>query len=164
MACGKSSIGLAVATALEVPFYDLDELIEEKAGKSIAKIFEEEGESHFRQLESECLKKTEALPKGIIATGGGAPCFFDNMRWMTNYSTVIFLQNTAKVLAKRLIQEKEHRPLVNRFEEEGALLQFIEQKLRERAPFYRQASIIINGDEKSIAEIVELIQNKILQN
>ncbi len=157
MACGKTSVGKVLADKLGKSFYDLDQLIEEKVGKTIAQIFEEEGETYFRQLESECLKASKQFSGSIIATGGGAPCFFDNMQWIKENGIAIFLQNSPAILTKRLMREKAKRPLVSRFEEETALQQFIQQKLIERLPFYQQAQITIQGDGKDIEEMVGMI-------
>jgi len=82
MGSGKSFLGRRLANALQLPFLDLDDYLEEWSGRSIPRIFEESGEEAFRKLESEALRDTARLPSAVIACGGGTPCFGDNMAWM----------------------------------------------------------------------------------
>ena len=82
MGCGKSTIGRTLAKQLGVRFLDMDTLLEQRCGKSVAEIFTETGETGFRQSEREVLAELTSEREAIVATGGGAPCFFDNMETM----------------------------------------------------------------------------------
>lgn len=139
MGSGKSFTGRRLAELLGYPFVDLDDRIEEQAQKTIAEIFESGGEDAFRAAEKRALRAMDAFTDVVVATGGGAPCFFDNMDWMNQNGLTIYLQTPVEILVQRLEGEKAHRPLVRKVED---LQQFIEEKLRERSTYYLQAAII----------------------
>ena len=90
MGSGKSSLGQRVAANLEVPFFDTDSVIEAQAGMTIPEIFETFGELYFRQVESDILRQTTFYTKSLNATGGGLPCFEDNMAWMNVHGAVSY--------------------------------------------------------------------------
>lgn len=138
MGCGKTRLGKKLASKTNRPFVDLDELIEEKQGKTIIQIFENLGENGFRELEMQTLQNTKFDSNTIVSTGGGAPCFYDNIAWMNAHGLTIFLDTPMVILAHRLINAKTPRPLIinKSFDE---LLLFIEKKILERRPFYQQA-------------------------
>ena len=81
MGSGKTTLGKKLATKLELPFIDTDEEIVKQIGMSITEYFSQHGEDAFRTLEREQLRKF-AENAAVISTGGGAPCFFDNMEWI----------------------------------------------------------------------------------
>ncbi len=147
MASGKSWLGRNLARRLGCSFYDLDVLVEEEAGKSISAIFDEEGEKRFRELERQALHKTAGLDHCIIATGGGTPCFFDNMEWMNGQGISIFINAPVELLKKRLLANAK-RPLVRGLDEAG-LTHFIEEKLAERLPFYNRSHLCLEPDGQS---------------
>ena len=91
MGSGKTYWGRIWSRQLGLDFYDLDELIEKKEGKTISTIFEKEGEDHFRKLEATALKAFAETENGIIACGGGTACFNDNMQWMNEQGVTVFL-------------------------------------------------------------------------
>lgn len=141
MGCGKSYTGARLATLLESPFADLDDQIVQNAGMSIAMIFEKHGEDYFRELESNVLRQTTHFHPSVISCGGGAPCFFDNMAWMNANGITVYLKTPPQLLAFRLRNETQGRPLLRKYSE-SQLLDFIELRLEEREPFYSQAHII----------------------
>lgn len=140
MGAGKSYLGKALADLLEWDFLDLDGFLETEESRSISNIFEEDGETHFRLLEQKYLKQTHNFHNYILATGGGAPCFFDNMDWMNQQGLTIYLDTPPSILASRLKMEKNHRPLLAQ-KSDAELLEFIEAKLSSREQFYRQAKV-----------------------
>ncbi|WP_020571828.1 shikimate kinase [Neolewinella persica] len=144
MGCGKSYVGSRLAIELGVPFIDLDAEIEGTAGKSISAIFAEAGEAAFRRLETEALRATAALPAFVLATGGGAPCFHDNMAWMNANGTTVFLDPDLEVLLDRLEAGRDHRPLL---QSGTALRKLVVDKLADRRPIYEQAAIHLHGPE-----------------
>lgn len=159
MGCGKSFTGKMLAKQLQRSFIDLDEHIIEKAQMSINQIFAEFGERYFRELERTVLQATQSLQDTIIATGGGAPCFFDNMDWMNQHGQTIFLNATPELLCKRLQKQRAHRPLLRHLSDE-ALQTFIEEKLGKRMPYYTKAHITLHlmGDDLSIvSKIIALL-------
>lgn len=160
MGSGKTTIGRLLADRLGYGFVDMDAHIEEKQFKTVSQIFAEKGEQQFRLLEQQCLHEVAEFDNVIISTGGGAPCFFDNMEYMNAHGLTIYLKLTAFELAERL--EASHantRPLLaNRKGEE--LCQFIADGLAKREPFYSQAAHSLSGDiEETVLEICELLQN-----
>ena len=112
MGSGKSLMGAALAKEFGVNFFDLDKVIEKKAGKEVAAIFAAEGEKHFRELEKNSLTELLGEDDCVIATGGGTPCFFDNMDKMNEAGVVIYLKMSTDHLAERLEAEKDSRPLL----------------------------------------------------
>ncbi|MBK0384203.1 shikimate kinase [Pedobacter sp. SD-b] len=157
MGCGKSKMGKALASKLNKTFIDLDDLVEAKNQMSIPEMFSAYGEEGFREKEKEVLQQSAFADDIVIATGGGASCFFDNMEWMKNNGLTIFIDTPVKVLADRLINARVERPLVKgkSYEE---LIEFIQIKLTERKPFYNQAHIILKGIDLNVETILEAIK------
>lgn len=156
MGSGKTTLAKKLANKLDIPFIDTDEEIVREIGMSITEYFQLHGENKFRELEREQLQKT-ANQNAIISTGGGSPCFFDNMQWMNNNGTSVYLKMSPKSLFDRLSQSKPNkRPiLIGKTEQE--LFDFISEKLIEREPFYSQAQIVIDQISTSVEELIEIL-------
>lgn len=156
MGSGKTTLGKKLASKLDLPFIDTDEEIVKQIGMSITEYFSQHGEAAFRELEREQLRKF-AGNYAVISTGGGAPCFFDNMDWIRANGYAVYLQMTPKALFDRLSQSKLHkRPiLIGKSPEE--LRAFIEEKLTEREPYYTQAHLTIDQLNTSVETLVALI-------
>jgi len=146
MGSGKTTIGKKLANYLKYDFIDLDKLIETKVGMSIVQYFELHGESAFRDLEREVLQKTDFPENVIVATGGGAPCFGDNMSWMNGNGLVAYLSLSPKALANRLENSKTDRPLIRNLKGDE-LEGFISAKLAEREPFYSQSKFVVSASD-----------------
>ncbi|MEO6850861.1 MAG: shikimate kinase [Mucilaginibacter sp.] len=144
MGSGKTTLGRKLAAKMGYEFIDLDHKLEQQVELSIAEYFSIFGEDAFRTKESEVLKKTIYPQNAIVSTGGGLPCYFDNMDWMNTHGKTIYIKLSPKTLADRLESGKEDRPLLQ--EKHGdALIDFIEKKLSEREDFYAQANMIVDG-------------------
>ena len=143
MGCGKSYIGKGLAKKLGWEFLDMDDYLEANEGMTIAQIFAEGGESLFRQLEKNYLHATYDFNQTVIATGGGAPCFFDNIDWMNKNGQTIYLNAPVSILVDRLKSETAHRPLLAG-KSAKELTTFIANKLAERSSFYEQANIVFD--------------------
>lgn len=158
--CGKSYIGSRLATVFGLNFCDLDIQIEQNARMTIPEIFEKFGEDHFRNLEKEALSEVSELQNTVIATGGGAPCFFENMEIMNETGVTVFLNVSVPVLISRLKKETETRPLLaGKTDEELAI--YIRQKLNQRLKFYEKAHLIYDiktGNEPIIDELSVFIR------
>ena len=162
MGCGKSSIARRLSHELGYQMIDLDKFIEEGEKKSIADIFEKEGEGGFRLTEKKYLRIVLKKENTVIALGGGTPCYFDNMRLIMKNTCSVFLKISISELHRRLRKEqtKGNRPLINKFSS-GELLHFIKSRLKAREKFYLQADIIVRAGMKSEAEIVDGIKKRI---
>lgn len=162
MGSGKSHVGIKLADYLYCPFTDLDQQIEAYTQKSIKTTFAEDGEAWFRLIERRVLHNTMYKIPGIVATGGGTACFFDNMDWMNKHGVVIFLDPTEEVLQQRLWKGRTKRPLLNGLSM-NSLQAFIHQKMKERRPFYEKAAVhyVITHHEQATAEDISAQINAI---
>jgi len=157
MGSGKSTVGRELARKMAYPFVDTDEEIERKAKKSIPEIFEEHGEKYFRRLEEEVLSEIiENNEEMVISTGGGIVLSEGNRRILREKTITILLQAGVEELYNRL-KDETNRPLlaVENPQEE------IKRLLEEREEYYNTADIKVNTDGLQVAEIVELIVEKI---
>ena len=161
MGAGKTTLGKAFAREMGLTFVDLDWYIEERFHKSIRPLVTERGEEGFRELEKRMLHEAAELEDGVSSTGGGTPCFLDNMEYMNTMGDTIFLDVDIKVLFRRLKVAKQQRPLlVQKTDEE--LMAFIAENLQKRLPFYTKAKHVFNGekleDRHQIKESVERLK------
>lgn len=146
MGSGKTTVGQRLAVRLNLTFTDLDQTIEKRHKKTISDWFETSGgEAGFRAAEAAALRCISLQEKTLIATGGGTPCFSDNMAYMKRYGTTVYLEMTPESLLDRLDREKASRPLIAG-KSTGELLRFIEQHLAQRQLYYKQAHITVNGN------------------
>lgn len=163
MASGKSRIGKLLANKLQYKYVDADDYIEAKTQQTIPQIFEERGEAYFRELEQTCLHELLQEEQILVSTGGGMACYFDNILQMNKNGLTIFLEVSPAVITSRLLQAKNTRPLVKEFEHDrDALLNFIEGKLTERLPFYRQAQVIFDCKMLNPETIAKLLYEDIV--
>ena len=158
MGCGKSTKAKQLAHRFDCPVIDLDAEIVSRTGKTIAEYFEAFGESDFRDYESETLKTHQYPENCVVATGGGLPCFFDNMDWMNANGITVYLQMEPAQLVSRL-QNRHKRPLIKDLDDEQ-LLEFINLKLAERNPFYTQAKVIVNAFDLDAEKLEEAIKEQ----
>lgn len=157
MGCGKSTLGKKLANKLGFQFFDLDKCIEEKVQMSITDIFKTKGEEQFRKLESdELINILSSNDNYVVALGGGAPCFNENMDLINNSGTSIYLKYNEGILASRLINAKAERPLiVNKTKEE--LIDFIAKLLKEREQYYLKSKLVIEGTNITVNQVTDLL-------
>ena len=158
MGSGKSYWKTRISKKYGLRGYDLDFLIEAHEEQTIIEIFETEGEAVFRQKEAAMLRWLQQSKNFVVATGGGTPCFLNNMEWMNQQGITIWIEEPIKVLAERLRLEKEHRPLISGLSDE-ALVDYLENKLKERAPFYRLAAHRLTGSQITDAGFKQILSS-----
>lgn len=146
MGCGKSTLGKILSAELNLSLIDLDKYIEERNCKTVPQLFKTLGEEGFRYRERKALEEVAGFDNVIVATGGGAPCFFDNMDLMNRTGLTIFLDIDIPVLAERLYKSKTVRPLIAG-KSKQELISFIGESLGKRRPYYEQAQLIISNTE-----------------
>nr|WP_321374837.1 shikimate kinase [uncultured Bacteroides sp.] len=146
MGAGKTTLGKAFAREMNLSFVDQDWYIEERFHKTVQEIFAERGEQGFRELERQMLHEIAEFENVVISTGGGAPCFYDNMDFMNLKGDTVFLNVTPEVLFSRLKMASQNRPIL-RGKSNEELKAFIAKTLEKRAPFYSKAKYIFNADE-----------------
>ena len=158
MGSGKSVVAANLSIAMQIPFVELDILIEQRANSSIKTIFSEKGELFFRKLEHQIFNELIAT-KGnlIISTGGGTPCYFNNHDALQGADTRSFyLSASITTLADRLLKGKQNRPLLAKFNP-SETKDFIAKHLFERSYFYHQAQYTIDVNTKSVPQVVASI-------
>lgn len=138
MAAGKTTLGKALARDLGLQFIDLDHYIENRYHSTVSQLFADRGEEGFRQIERNMLHEVTEFEDVIIATGGGTPCFYDNMEYMNSKGITVFLQASADVIYTRLTIARVQRPLV-KGKTADELRQYIADMLEMRSPYYTRA-------------------------
>jgi len=146
MGSGKTYWGEKLKRKLKIPSYDLDGLVEMMEEKTVAEIFEENGEEYFRKAEAKMLRLFAEKKQFILSCGGGTPCHHDNMNWMNKQGITIWLDEPVETLARRLSKGKSHRPLIKNLDD-SSLHNFLTKKLEERSPFYNQAAFRLSEEE-----------------
>jgi len=149
MGAGKTTVGLELSRRLDIPFFDLDELIVASEGMPIREIFAEKGEPHFRRREMELLRSTQHLEHGVVATGGGTFTFEENIQFVLAHGLSVYIQAPIAVLMRRIGEKAAERPM---FRDEASLRELYQYRLR----YYKMADITLDiREEESVAEITE---------
>jgi shikimate kinase len=152
---GKTTLGKKLSEKLDIPFYDLDHVIEQQTGQSIAQFFSAEGETVFREMEKECLQEFLRMDRFVLATGGGTACFFDHAERMRAHGTLVFLNPPLAEISRRLKGEGSSiRPMFPNTETvDDVLLRLFEQRLK----YYQMAHITYAGsDPDELAELLKI--------
>jgi shikimate kinase len=157
MGSGKTYWGRQLSQKLSIPFFDLDEQIEMNEGKEITEIFAEKGEENFRLLETDALHIiTESHDNFVMACGGGSPCYFNNIEYMNQLGTTVWINTSIEVLFQRLLKEKPKRPLIRELTDEQ-LRGFIIKKFADRKIYYDQADVVIDEEPVELDKMIERI-------
>ena len=157
MGSGKTYWGKLLSLKLSFPFFDLDDQITSREGKTINEIFNEKGEEDFRMIEKELLHTiTESHDNFVMACGGGAPCYFNNIDYMNQLGTTVWINTPIGELCKRLLEEKMQRPLIKELTDEETRI-FIQKKFADRKIYYEQADITIDENPIRLEYLIEKI-------
>lgn len=159
MGAGKSTIGRALASALNKTYRDSDQEIEARTGAPVALIFEIEGEAGFRQREASMLDELTRVTNVVLATGGGAVLSADNRRILRERGTVVYLHAPLETLLERTRHDRV-RPLLQTGDRQGVL----ERLLEQRDPLYREvAHVVVETTHRPPANVAREIVNKLAQ-
>ena len=161
MGSGKSFIGRNIAPILQYDYIDSDKFIEEQEACSIKEIFEQKGETYFRQLEHDFLVSLNPTDNIVISTGGGMPCFNNNMALMNEKGLSIYLNRSKELVIPRLLKGQYKRPLIVELSKDE-LEKFYDEKLASRKEFYEQA--ILSVGDANADEIVTILNEYISTN
>lgn len=157
MGAGKTQVGQKLAAELNLPFVDLDSEIEKHSGYSITETIFNKGELFFRKLERQILEEVLQLENLVLSTGGGTPCYYDNIELINRNSLSIYIVYGVKDLYERLEGQQEDRPLIAHLHGD-ALKEFIAKHLFERKHFYEKSVMSLSGKAKSPEQIVNQIK------
>lgn len=142
---GKSTLGKRLARALQYRFVDTDRIIVREEGKSINAIFEQQGEDQFRAIESRVLRTVKAGNALVVSTGGGMPCFNNNMAYIKANGITVFLDVAVETLYQRMVAHATpDRPLFDHTD--PTLLDTLRRRYELRLPIYQQADITVTGE------------------
>ena len=160
MGSGKSFLGKEIANQSALPFFDLDAEIERQEGQTIFEIFSSKGEAHFRKIEAASLRNCSKAKEFVMATGGGTPCFHDNMNFILQSGTSIFLNTPIKDILNRIAGlQRNVRPLLRDLSDEEVEKTLVSM-LENRKPFYERADFTVNGATITAKDILQLLDSK----
>lgn len=163
MGTGKTVVGDALAKKLDRKFVELDSLIEQKARKSIRDIFQQEGETAFRELEIEVAKEVSGGENQVIACGGGIVLNKINIDRLKEKSIIVYLTASPRVILKRTSGDESVRPVLKIANKNKAL--HIKELLRFRKPFYeRAADIEIDTSKLDVDSVAQQILMKLKED
>ena len=157
MGAGKSSVGRAVADQLGFEFADTDEMIESRTGKSVGQLFATDGEAHFRELEHIVVVQLEDSSGRVISTGGGLPTNQANIDSLKSHALIVCLCVSPERIWER-VKNQSHRPLLQTPNPKAK----IQELMAARAPFYRQADVLLNTDNRSMRQVIQQVVQQFL--
>ncbi len=157
MASGKTSKGKKLARKLNVPFIDLDQEVERQEEQSISTIFDTQGEEYFRKLEAKIIRSYSKDLEVVVALGGGTPCFHNNLRYINDVGTSVYMKRSESRILGRLRENKQKRPLIANLNDEE-LKVFIHTTMNTRTPYYEQANIVFDADNKQLSELIDKLK------
>lgn len=159
MGAGKNYYGRWMAKMLSLPFYDLDAYIRRQEKMSIEDIFTHFGEGYFRKRERDYLRELSFVAENyVIATGGGTPCFYDNMDFMNKRGCTICLNTPLEIISRRLEYRRGKRPLLENIPQE-AMYEYVSAHMKSRSSYYAKARIQLYPDANGRFSLPERIDD-----
>lgn len=162
MSSGKSTLGKTLANRLQLKFIDIDEAFEAKYHISINDFFVKFGEEKFRELEHQLLISFANIEDTVISTGGGTPCYYNNIDIINENGISIYLKLHPKSIISRLKASKKQRPLIKDMENQ-TFEDYIENHLNSREIFYNKAQHIIKSENLTINELMLFVKDNITE-
>lgn len=160
MYSGKSTIGRLLAQRMGLAFRDLDVAIEEKYHTTIPLIFQRYGEEAFRKIERDALHQSASEDNVVISTGGGTPCHFDNMDFILQNGTAVYLEMNYEAILERMARSRKQRPLfAGKSQEERQ--QIVQEHLLQRLPYYSRAHVKVDSFNPDMEQMLDFIQKSI---
>lgn len=156
MGTGKTTVGRRVAEMLNIPFFDIDQMIERQSGSSVAQLFNQIGERGFRQLESEVIETLSSQEQAVIATGGGALINPKNRKILEREALLVCLTARTETVLERL-KDDLARPLVAGDDRSRK----VERLMQERQAVYSLCPIQVVTDGKTIAQVAEEVVQRV---
>lgn len=160
MYSGKTTVGRHLAAQLGMEFMDLDQAFEQKYKTTIPIFFKKYGEPLFRQLESKLLQSTADLDNVVVSTGGGTPCYLDNMARINQLGVSVYLDVPLESILQRMAKSRKQRPILAGMTL-GEKQQFVSNQLQARQAFYRQARLSFPAADPDIAALAEAVKNSL---
>ena len=153
---GKSSVGARLAARRKIPFFELDQLIEEQAGQPLREIFEVHGEESYRRWEREALEAWLARGTGgVLATGGGIVTHSETFAMLARNATIIWLRARAEDHWERVMAQGDRRPMGN----DPRAFASLRELLAAREPLYSKADVIADTTGQSLDQVVRRIES-----
>ena len=150
MGTGKSSVGRRCAAALRFDLVDTDQVIEQRAGRSIAEVFAEQGQEAFREMERQLVAEMPGWRQKVICAGGGLGADDANLASLKQHALVVCLWASVNTIWQR-VRHQGHRPLL----QDPDPLEKIRGLLEQRTPFYKQADVLVNTEQRSLREVAD---------
>jgi len=159
MGSGKSTLGPKVADELSIPFYDLDDVFEERYRISINDFFSKYGEKYFRDIEHALLLELTKQEEFLLATGGGTPCYYNNLDFMKLHGITVYLRLPFEVLIERLMSSQKKRPVIGGVQDDD-FYSHIREHLETRELFYLRSDLIIGSGSLDPGMIAGMIRER----
>ncbi|MEI6694644.1 MAG: shikimate kinase [Bacteroidota bacterium] len=163
MSSGKSTIGKQLSRKMNLDFIDIDEAFESRYKMTITNFFELFGEAKFRELEQKILIESCLRDDVVISTGGGTPCFYNNMQFINSQGISVYLKLHPNSIIDRLLHTKKQRPLLKNLSPDELNI-YVTSQLNKREYFYQQAKFTYAIENKKPNELYTLLKQSFIEN
>jgi shikimate kinase len=153
MGAGKTTLGRKLAETLNIPFFDSDQEIEKESQMKIKDLFEQHGELFFREKEKEFIQSLFMKTNFVLATGGGLPCYNNQMNELNVLGTTVYLNNSVEIIIQRLLNDNQHRPLIKDLTEKE-LSEYISAKMKDREPTYLRSKLVLQESDQQVDALI----------
>lgn len=155
-ASGKTTLGKSLAKEMGREFVDIDHKIEEFCQMTVGEIITENGMEYFRKIEKDVLDMFLSKTDLVVSTGGGLPCFYDNMEAISNTGFSVFLNVSPSELNRRMKSNMGRSYIYEKAG--GAPVRYLTESLKARKSFYKMADIHIRKDDITTEDIIKELE------